>query len=143
MGLYFSERLRKTFHTDDMYKTTQLLSIITGKKRETGFGEPFIEAFTVYFKENGKEERITATGIACSLFLSCLKLKFPSDKLNTFVRNIREELPFIIFDCKSYEEIYAAMPQEEMLLLDSNMQYSLHKVSKEDIFETFDFITNI
>lgn len=126
-----------------MYRTTQLLSTITGKETETGFGRPFIEAFTVFFKESGKEERITATGITCSLFLSCLKLKFPSEKLNTYVRNIRDELPFIIFDCKSYEEIYAAIPQEYFLLLDSNMQYSLHKVSKEDIFETFDFITNI
>ena len=126
-----------------MHRTTELLSIITGIETDANFGKPFIDAFAILFKENGKEERIIATGITCSLFLSCLKKKFPTEKLNTFVRNIREEQPFIIFDCKSYEALYTAMPKDDFLLLDQEMQYSINKVSKDDIFETFDFITNI
>lgn len=126
-----------------MHMTEKLLSTIIGKETDAEFGQPFIEAFTLFWGDKSTRERITATGVTCSLFLSCLKLKFSSGQLNTFVRNIREEAPFIIFDCRNYEELYKAMERHtHILLLDKDNGYCKIEVSKEDIFETFDFITN-
>ena len=70
------------------------------------------------------------------------KAEFPRKKLHTYVYNVREDYQLLIFDCKSYEPLHAIMQQELVLLLDENMRYQETEVSKNDIFEAFDFITN-
>ncbi|MBQ8271146.1 MAG: hypothetical protein IJZ22_08105 [Bacteroidaceae bacterium] len=125
-----------------MHEPTELLALITGKwNREFGF--EFIKAFNAYFKQDCNNDRVTATGIGCSLFLSSITQGFPTDKLNTFVRNVREDCPFLAFNCNNYEQLYNTMEKGPLLLIDGNLNYHKCKVKKEDIFEAFDFVTNI
>lgn len=125
-----------------MYQPRELLTLITKKEINNEFGRVFAEAFAHFFRETQNVDRIFATGICCSLFLSHIKLGFPSDKLRTYIYNVRDEHPFIEFDCKSYEPLYSRMKERDILLLNNNIEYKKTTTSKEEIFETFDFITN-
>lgn len=126
-----------------MHRAEELLLLITKSEINKEFGQPFIKTFVQYFGKDVELERAVATGIGCSLFLSSIKEGFSTEKLHAYVNNIREEHPFIAFDCKSYEPLYATIKEDFMILLDKNKTYTRTNITKKEIFEAFDFVTNI
>ena len=125
-----------------MRTPAELLSLVTRQQAHPEFGQPFTRAFAHFFEKEEASEEVLTTAICCSLFLSSIKQGFPREKLHTYIYNVREDYQLLIFDCKSYEPLHAIMQQELVLLLDENMRYQETEVSKNDIFEAFDFITN-
>lgn len=120
-----------------------ILTLITGHDVLPEFAKPLSQAFETIFAERASQESYASAGITGVLFLSAVLKGFPTAKLHTFVRNVREEVPFFSFDCKSYDKLYSIVGEGEMLLLDSTMNYQKTFVTKNDLFEAFDFITNI
>ena len=120
-----------------------ILVQITSQQAPPMFGTPFIGMFSKVLNGKAQEESIVAAGIICTLYLSAIKAGFPTMKLHLYVRNVREEVPLFAFDCKSYETLFAAIGEREHLLLDANMEEKKIFIGKQDIFEAFDFITNI
>ena len=107
------------------------------------FGEPFIKAFGI--SSSLSNEELLAASYICSLFLSAIFNKFPTEKLNTFVHFVKEHYTRFSFNCNMYETIYNQMEKAELEsvpLLDSQGHCTPRRCSKEDIFEAFDFYTN-
>ena len=117
---------------------------ITGAKGlDSGFGEPFIQAFEKFIQQDMEGIRIAS--YTCSLFLSVVFNRFPTEKLHTFVHFTKEHYMRFSFNCKMYEEIFSYMDEnklKEVSLLDAEGGYMNRKCSKQDIFEAFDFYTN-
>ena len=108
------------------------------------FGEPFIKAFGK-FRTQGNEEVLVAS-YTCSLFLSAIFNKFPTEKLNAFVHYTKEHYRYFSFNCKMYDYIFAQMNENTLKsvpLFDKEGYSVLRHCSKQDIFEAFDFYTNI
>ncbi len=137
----FSVYIRK-HKIESMHEPTELLKLIIGKEDDKELGLEFIKAFSTCFKKKCNDNSIIATGISCSLFLSSIILGLPTNILHTYVRNIREKYPFLAFNCNKYEELYNTIEKEPLLLIDKNLNYHKIEISKKDIFEAFDFVTN-
>lgn len=118
---------------------------ITGiKELDERFGEPFIKAFGK-FETQGYEEILIAS-YTCSLFLSVIFNKFPTEKLHTFVHFTKEHYHRFSFNCNMYESLFSNIDEEDLrtvALIDKEGKNSYRKCSKQDIFEAFDFYTNI
>lgn len=118
---------------------------ITGvPELDESFGEPFIKAFSK-FRPQGCEEVFVAA-YTCSLFLSVIFNKFPSEKLHTFVHFTKEHYHRFSFNCKTYEPLFSNIAEEDLVavsLIDQEGKNAYRNCSKQDIFEAFDFYTNI
>lgn len=125
-----------------MHESRELLYIIVKKKIDEEFGVPFIEAFEDVFGEAYDKEQYIATGICCSLFLSSIIKGFPTEKLHTYVRCVRETYPFIVFNCNKYDELYNRMKGRTLSLMDKDFTFHGTETGKSDILEAFDFVTN-
>ena len=107
------------------------------------FGEPFIKAFGK-FRTQGNEEVLVAS-YTCSLFLSAIFNKFPTDKLHTFVHYTKEHYNRFSFNCNMYESIFSNIDAEELravALLNKDGKPATRECTKQDILEAFDFYTN-
>lgn len=116
---------------------------IIGHEVPERFGEPFL---TLFREASAKKEGNNAAAYICSLYLSALLEKFPTEKLHTFVRYIKEEYELFSFDCRMYEELYSRIPSEELNsvpLINAHGNPCYRECCKQDIFEAFDFYTNI
>ena len=108
------------------------------------FGEPFIKAFSKFMVHSN--EATLSASYTCSLFLSVIFNKFPSEKLHTFVHFTKERYHRFSFNCNMYESIFSHINEEDLtavVLLDKEGNTSHRACSKQDIFEAFDFYTNI
>lgn len=108
------------------------------------FGEPFIKAFGISASLNHDE--VLAASYICSLFLSAIFNKFPTEKLNTFVHFVKEHYRRFSFNCKMYDKIFSQMDEnglKNVVLFDKEGCMMVRHCSKQDIFEAFDFYTNI
>jgi hypothetical protein len=108
------------------------------------FGEPFIKAFGI--SSSLSNEELLAASYICSLFLSAIFNKFPTEKLNTFVHFVKEHYTRFSFNCNMYEKIFSQMDEnglKNVVLFDKEGCIMLRDCSKQDIFEAFDFYTNI
>lgn len=116
---------------------------ILGIAPPEGFGEPFATAFAKLY--NGNEEEIATAAYTCSLFLSALFEKYPTDRLHTFVHHVQENYSRFSFNCSMYETIFKEMDEKSLrtvCLLNICNTPTVHNCSKEDIFEALDFYTN-
>ena len=116
---------------------------ILGVTPPTGFGEPFLTAFSRLY--HGENEEITAAAYTCSLFLSALFEKYPTAGLHTFVHHVQEICTRFSFNCNMYETIFKEMDEERLhsvCLIRKDNTPTTRKCSKDDIFEAFDFYTN-
>lgn len=122
----------------------ELLCKITGTAElDMRFGKPFFTAFSVFSGKSGKE--IAAASYICTLFLSCLIYRYPTSRLHTFVNIVKEEYGVFTFNCNAYEDIYSCFDIREIsdvMLFDSNGNIKTDKLTKQYIFEAFDFYTN-
>lgn len=123
--------------------STNLCHITGTQELDEQFGEPFIEAFHKFMPQ-GKEE-IYVAAYTCSLFLSAIFNKFPTEKLHTFVHFTKEQYKRFSFNCKMYDDIFSNITGESLknvALLDKDGNNTHRACSKQDIFEAFDFYTN-
>lgn len=120
----------------------ELLSLITARESDKRFGTAIAQALANTFGEKATDTDYAAAGIICTLFLSSMLAGFPTIKLHTYVRNYRDENSIFSFDCKSYDTILANIKNKQMLLIDSDFNYTLRNVSRQEISEALDFFTN-
>ena len=122
----------------------KVLENIGGNSIHDMFGEPFIAAFRTI--HNGRSDEITAAAYTCSLFLSAILKGFPTAKLHTFVHFTKENVQRFSFNCKMYDSIYSHIEEtdlEHVALLGKENSYTYYSCSRQDIFEAFDFYTNV
>ena len=121
----------------------EIIDKIVGKKSDTRLGEPFTALFSTFSAADAETRH--AAALCCSFFLSSILAGFPTDKMHTFVRYVRDNYRTLLFDCKKYEHLYAQLPgtvYENVVLMDRNGECIIHHCSKQDIFEAFDFYNN-
>ena len=107
------------------------------------FGEPFIGAFGKHCAQRNSE--VLVASYTCSLFLSAIFNKFPTERLHTFVHFTKEHYSRFTFNCKMYENIFAYIGEDELkevALLGKDGETVHRQCSKQEIFEAFDFYTN-
>lgn len=114
------------------------------KELNNDFGRPFIKAFGKFIPT--ENDKVLTASYICSIFLSSIFCQFPTERLHTFVHFTKEHYQRFSFNCKMYEEIFSYIDEEELkhvTLLDRNGNPIQRHCSKQDIFEAFDFYTNI
>ncbi len=124
-------------------KVKDILEGICKKRPCPNFGEPFTTAFKILY--SGEEEEISAAAYICSLYLSAVKVKFPTEKLHIFVHRVQEEFKRFYFDCKMYDKITGLIDNamlKQVSLFDSNCNIINTECSYNDIKEALDFYTN-
>ena len=107
------------------------------------FGQPFIKIFKNTY--NGKREEILAAAYTCSLFLSCLLYKMPTEILHTFVYYTKERFCRFSFNCNMYETLFSKMEindLQDVHLLNGKQESVTCTLTRKEIFEAFDFYTN-
>ena len=121
----------------------QLCHILRIDRLDAGFGEPFIKAFSEFMPD--EEEKVLVASFTCSIFLSAILYKFPTEKLHTFVHFTKEHYQRFSFNCKMYDSIFSHMEEcdlENVALLDREGKHTNRHCTKQEIFEAFDFYTN-
>lgn len=87
-------------------------------------------------------------GLACELYLSAVKMGFPTDVLRQTVRFINENYDKLTYTCDDYEELYAFMRHDKKntagtvnftLLRDVGDVAINQTATKDEIFEALDF----
>lgn len=89
-----------------------------------------------------------AFGLICELYLSCIKLGFPTEKMRQTVNYIKDVYGTYQFTCDDYDDLFELMKHDKKNI-SSNINFSLledigkvkinQTASKEEIFEAFDF----
>lgn len=119
------------------------LKTIIGNEVPDGFGQPFLKIFGLSY--DGSPEEIETAAYTCSLFLSCLIAKMPTGTLHKFIYSTKERYSRFSFNCNMYETLFsitASQDLENIPLLDSRKEVMTRTLTKQDIFEAFDFYTN-
>ena len=119
------------------------LEELIGKEIHPDFGQPFIKIFEQTY--SGKHEEVLAAAYCCSLFLSCLLAKMPTEILHTFTYYTKERYHRFSFNCKMYETLFAKTGSNDLksiYLINEKREGFTRSCSKQDIFEAFDFYTN-
>lgn len=89
-----------------------------------------------------------AWGLICELYLSCIKIGFPTDKMRQTVRFIKENYGTLPVTCDDYEELYNYMTHDKKntagiinftLLGDIGDIRINQTATKEEIFEMLEF----
>lgn len=89
-----------------------------------------------------------AFGLVCELYLSCVKLGFPTNKMRQTVNYIRNVYGTYSFNCNDYDDLFELMKHDKKNV-SSQINFTLledigkikidQTASKEEIFEAFDF----
>lgn len=107
------------------------------------------ESYCINRKKTILHGYAVAWGIACELYLSCIKCQFPTDKMRQTVRFITQYYGNGKFTCKDYEELYEYMTHDKKnsagrinftLLSDIGEIRIDQTATKEEIFEMLDFL---
>lgn len=91
-----------------------------------------------------------AWGIVCELYLSQKLCGFPTNKLYPTIYFIRDNYLGFPFDCDDYDDLYELMKHDKKNANSDTINFTLlsdvgkveinHTASKEDIFESIDFL---
>ena len=127
-----------------------------GIRKALNLGHTVGHAFESLAMEQGRtilHGFAVAYGLVCELFLSTMKMGFPQDKFRktaTFIQSTYGTFPF---DCKLYERLYELMTHDKKnqalgeinftLLADIGDLHINQTATKEEIFDMFDFYTNL
>lgn len=122
-----------------------------GIRKALNLGHTFghaLESLAMLQQRTGLHGYFVAWGLICELFLSCSQ-GFPTDKMRQTVRYIRENYGYFPFSCNDYEHLYQLMLHDKKnvgnvinftLLRDAGDILIDQHVTKEEVFETFDFL---
>lgn len=122
-----------------------------GIRKALNFGHTFGHAFESFALTNGKpilHGYAVAYGIICELYLSAVKMHFPTDKLRQTVNFIREIYGKMLFTCDDYKALVMLMKHDKKNT-GGNINFTLlggigdiqinQTASEELIYEAFDF----
>lgn len=106
---------------------------------------PLDKMFLDYFAEEAGNDSLRALSMMATLYLSVLHCSFPQSLLRSSVTFLRENISLPSFDCTHYERLYARLTTDNrttLPLFEDVGKIMLKEVSRLDIYDAFDFITN-
>ena len=106
---------------------------------------PLDKMFLDYFAEEAGNDSLRALSMMATLYLSVLHCGFPQSLLRSSVTFLRENISLPSFDCTHYERLYARLTTDNrttLPLFEDVGKIVLKEVSRLDIYDAFDFITN-
>jgi hypothetical protein len=106
---------------------------------------PLDKMFLDYFAEEAGNDSLRALSMMATLYLSVLHCGFPQSLLRSSVIFLRENISLPSFDCTHYERLYARLTTDNrttLPLFEDVGKIVLKEVSRLDIYDAFDFITN-
>lgn len=123
-----------------------------GKRKILNLGHTFGHAFETLSHRQNKpipHGYAVAYGLICELYLSCIKLSFPTDKMRKTVNFIHENYGCPQITCNDYDELLEIMTHDKKnnndiinfaLLNDFGKPALDIHATKDEIFEAFDFL---
>ena len=106
---------------------------------------PLDKMFFDYFTEERNNDNLRALSLIATLYLSVLHCDFPQALMRSSVTFLRENITLPSFDCTHYERLYARLTTDNrttLPLFEDVGKIVLKEVSRLDIYDAFDFITN-
>ena len=106
---------------------------------------PLDRMFLDYFTEERNDDNLRALSLIATLYLSVLHCGFPQALMRSSVTFLRENISLPSFDCTHYERLYARLTTDNrttLPLFEDVGKIVLKEVSRLDIYDAFDFITN-
>ena len=106
---------------------------------------PLDRMFLDYFTEERNNDNLRALSLIATLYLSVLHSGFPQPLMRSSVTFLRENITLPSFNCTHYERLYARLTTEEhttLPLFEDIGSIATKEVSRLDIYDTFDFLTN-
>jgi hypothetical protein len=106
---------------------------------------PLDKMFLDYFAEEAGNDSLRALSMMATLYLSVLHCGFPQSLLRSSVTFLRENISLPSFDCTHYERLYARLTTDNrttLPLFEDVGKIVLKEVSRLDIYDAFDFLTN-
>ncbi len=141
-----SAKVKKYFVDVDPYES--------GVRKALNLGHTFGHAFEELSLKKDASKSLShgfavAYGLVCALYLSCIKLSFPQDKMRQTISFIFENYSRPLLSCDDYDELLMFMHRDKknnasrinLVLLDEIGKYSVDcSVTDEEIKEAFDFL---
>ena len=124
------------------------VKIILGEKLATHSPEYEIQlekAFAKHFTAVEEKENLRALALVATLYLSAMHCGFPTNLMRACIGYLRENISLPTFNCNHYEKLYAKLTDEENveLTLFTNIdKFTKINLSKIEIFDAFDFLSN-
>ena len=106
---------------------------------------PFDAMFLAHFPDAGNREALRALSLVATLYLSVLHSSFPQPLFRSAVTFLRENVSLPSFNCNHYEQLYAKLTDKENVeftLFTNIDKFTKINLSKTDIFDAFDFLSN-
>ena len=106
---------------------------------------PLDRMFLDYFTEERNNDNLRALSLIATLYLCVLHSGFPQPLMRSSVTFLRENITLPSFNCTHYERLYARLTTEEhttLPLFEDIGSIATKEVSRLDIYDTFDFLTN-
>ena len=106
---------------------------------------PLDRMFLGHFTEGTDNDSLRALSLIATLYLSVLHSGFPQPLMRSSVTFLRENITLPSFNCTHYERLYARLTTEEhatLPLFEDIGSIATKEVSRLDIYDTFDFLTN-
>lgn len=122
--------------------------ILLGEKTATENSQyeiPMTKAFSEHFAPTNEGESLRAIALIATLYLSTTHCLFPTTLFRASVNYLRENITLPTFNCNHYEELYAKLSDKEnieIILLKGINNFAKINLTKNDIFDTFDFLSN-
>jgi hypothetical protein len=124
------------------------VKIILEEKPTTNSPEyeiPLEKAFAKHFTAAEDGESLRAIALVATLYLSTMHCGFPTRLLRASVGYLRENISLPTFNCNHYEQLYAKLTDKENVeftLFTNIDKFTKINLSKTDIFDAFDFLSN-
>ena len=124
------------------------VKIILGEKSATHcpkYEIPLKNAFAEHFAVAEEKESLRALALVATLYLSTMHCGFPTRLFRASVSYLRENISLPTFNCNHYEQLYAKLTNKENVeftLFTNIDKFTKINLSKTDIFDAFDFLSN-
>ena len=106
---------------------------------------PLDKMFLDYFTEERNNDNLRALSLSATLYRSVLHCGFPQALMRSSITFLRESITLPSFDCTHYERLYACLTTEKhatLPLFEDVGNIVTKEVSRLDIYDAFDFLTN-
>lgn len=131
--------------TSDKKKFGKILAEENTSRPVVTYKPPLYDMFLKQFPDTTNKESLLALSLIGVLFLSVIHCNFPKEIFRSTVLFLKENISIPTFNCNHYEQLYRHLSNEShvklQLFKDINI-FITAELTKEDILETFDFLTN-
>ena len=111
----------------------------------TDYKNPLEKAFMEHFTSTDNKESLRAIALIAMLYLSVAHCEFPTTLFRASVNYLRDNLSLPAFNCNQYEKLYSRLSNEEsieILLFKNINNFAKINLTKNQIFDAFDFLSN-